>query len=49
MDIWTRLNMGTEINTSKETSENVTRPGIEPGSPDYRSYAFTTRLLNPPH
>ena len=33
----------------KETRENVNQPGIEPGSPDYRSHALTTRRLNPPH
>ena len=27
-------------------SENVVQPGIEPGSPDYRSDALTTRPLN---
>ena len=26
-------------------SENVVQPGIEPGSPDYRSDALTTRPL----
>ena len=31
-----------EINTTKEMSENVVQPGIEPGSPDYRSDALTT-------
>ena len=29
-------------------SENVVQPGIEPGSPDYRSDALTTRPLNQP-
>ena len=29
-------------------SENVVQPGIEPGSPDYRSDAITTRPLNQP-
>ena len=38
----------TEINTTKEMSENVVQPGIEPGSPDYRSDALTTRPLNQP-
>ena len=33
-----------EINTTKEMSENVVQPGIEPGSPDYRSDALTTLL-----
>ena len=37
-----------EINTTKEMSENVVQPGIEPGSPDYRSDALTTRPLNQP-
>ena len=34
--------------TTKEMSENVVQPGIEPGSPDYRSDALTTRPLNQP-
>ena len=29
-------------------SENVVQPGVEPGSPDYRSDALTTRPLNQP-
>ena len=37
-----------EINTTNEMSENVVQPGIEPGSPDYRSDALTTRPLNQP-
>ena len=41
--------MGTEISTTKQLSENVAQPGIEPGSPDYRSDALTTQPLNQPH
>ena len=39
----------TYINATKETSENVTQPGIEPGSLDNRSDALATRPLSPPH
>ena len=35
-----KVNLGTEINTTKETSENMPQPGIEPGSLDYWSDAF---------
>jgi len=31
-----KANLGAEINTTKETSENVAQRGIKPGSPDYR-------------
>ena len=31
-----KVNLGPEINTTKETSENVTQPGTEPGSLDYQ-------------
>ena len=30
----------TEINTTKEMSENVVQPGIEPGSPDVYVYMY---------
>ena len=43
------INLGTEISTTKQLSENVAQPGIEPGSPDYRSDALTTQPLNQPH
>ena len=33
---------------NKEMSENVVQPGIQPGSPGYRSDCFTTRPLNQP-
>ena len=36
------------INTTKEMSENVVQPGIEPGSPENWSDALTTRTLNQP-
>ena len=39
----------TQINTTKQMGENVVHPGIEPGSPEYRSDALTTRPLNQPH
>ena len=39
----------TYVNATKETSENVTQPGIEPESPDNRPDALATRLLSPPH
>ena len=44
-----KVNLGTEISTTKQSSENVAQPGIEPGSPDYRSDALTTQPLNQPH
>ena len=44
-----KVNLGTEISTTKQLSENVAQPGIEPGSPDYRSDALTTQPLNQPH
>ena len=37
----------TYTNATKETSENVTQPSIEPGSPDSRSDALATRPLSP--
>ena len=43
-----KVNLGTEISTTKQLSENVAQPGIEPGSPDYRSDALTTQPLNQP-
>ena len=44
-----KVNLGTEIRTTKQLSENVDQSGIEPGSPDYWSDAFTTQPLNQPH
>ena len=41
-----KVHLGTEISTTKQLSENVAQPGIEPGSPDYRSGALTTQPLN---
>ena len=40
--------VGTEIISTKKTSENVVQPRIEPGSLGYRSDCLTTRPLNQP-
>ena len=38
--LFLKVNLETEINTTKETSENVAQLGIKPRSPGYRSDAL---------